>query len=395
MLILGDQRLWSIRWFLREVEQLIAGKRDDKKLKRMRLVGSYSFPSEPDPHPCGQKDAPDDFVGIRKSCELISSHPPDNVTPSPEKSVLKRKIISVGSAKGGVGKSVFAANLGVFLSSKGFKTVIIDLDLGGTNVHLYLGKKSLLKQNINDFLKKRVKTLEGIMIESEYGPLLIGGGNSELGAANIGFIKKMRLIKAIEGINADYIILDLGGDMSYNSLDFFLRADYPIVMTTPDSASSTGAYHFIKAALYRKLNRMFGPESKFRNERNIDLERLIHKMLIPSDGVEVSTIKELMEKIKEQRPLNLPLVTKIISDFKPCLVLNKVLKDNNSHHVPLMIQDVARKWLSKEVVFLGGISTQPVIEQSVMDQVPAIARHPKGEFAVQIEFIADKLLRDK
>jgi MinD-like ATPase involved in chromosome partitioning or flagellar assembly len=143
------------------------------------------------------------------------------------------------------------------------------------------------------------------------------------------------------------------------------------------------------------LNRVFGPESKFRNERNMDLERLIHKMVMPSDGVEVSTIKELMEKIRKHRPMNLPLVTKVISDFKPCLVLNKVQKDNNGHYVPVMIQDVSRKWLSKEVMFLGSISTQPVIEQSVMDQVPAIARYPGGEFAMQIEYIANKLLRDK
>ena len=187
----------------------------------------------------------------------------------------------------------------MFLSTKGFKTVIIDLDLGGANVHLYLGKSFLLKQNINDFLKKRVNTLEEIKVKSDYGPYLIGGSSSELGTANIEFMKKMRLIKAIGNIDADYIILDLGGDMSLNSLDFFLQADYGIVVTTPESASYMSSYHFIKEALYRKLRRLFGPESKFRSERDIDLEKFIHKTTLSSDTLKMNTIEEFMDKVRK------------------------------------------------------------------------------------------------
>ncbi len=304
----------------------------------------------------------------------------------------RKKIIAVGSAKGGVGKSVFATNLGVFLSSGGFKTVVVDLDLGGANIHVYLGKHSSAERNINDFLKKRVKTLNEVTVESEYGPLMISGGNSELGAANIKFMKKLRLIRALGVIDADYIILDLGGDVSYNSLDFFLRADYGIVVTTPDSASYMGAYHFIKEALYRKLARIFGPESKYRIARDKDLERLIQGMTLPSHGAKVRTIKEFLEQVRDYRPHNLPLVKQAMADFKPCLVLNKVPKYNNMHHVPIMIQEVSRKWLSKEVSFLGSISAQSEVEESVLDQVPVLARYPMGDFAIEMEYIVNNLL---
>lgn len=40
-----------------------------------------------------------------------------------------RVIIAIGGAKGGIGKSIFAANLGVFLASKGKRTVLVDLEL--------------------------------------------------------------------------------------------------------------------------------------------------------------------------------------------------------------------------------------------------------------------------
>lgn len=410
--------------FTREAKQVVTVGWDDKELREIRVACSYLFPPElvkdkdfpknvniemvkkayrkkarayhPDLHPNTSKGAMSDhFITIQNAYELITSCLFEKMELAAERSALKKVIIAVGGAKGGVGKSIFAANLGVFLASRGFKTVVIDLDLGGANIHLYLGKRTLLKHNINDFLRKRVNTLEEIMVQSEYGPLLIGGNSSELGAANIEFVKKLRLMKTIRNIEADYIILDLGGDTSYNIIDFFLQADYGIVVTTRDSASYIGAYHFIKAALYRKLNRLFGPESKFRDKRDADLERFIHEMTMSPDSVKVKTIEQLIERIKQYQPLNLSVVTKIISDFRPYLIVNKVPKDIDVHRVVMKVQDVTKKWLSKELIFLGNISAHEEIEKSVIDLVPAIARYPGGKFSVEIEDIVKKLLHRK
>lgn len=324
--------------------------------------------------------------------EFIASHGLQEMEFSFEKDTFRKKIIAVAGSKGGVGKSVFAANLAVLFSTKGFKTVIIDLDLGGANVHLYLGKSFLIKKNINDFLKKRVSTLEEITIKSDYGPYLIGGSSSESGIANIEFMKKMRLIKAIGNIDAHYVILDLSGDASLNSLDFFLQADYGIILTTPESASYINSYNFIKEVLYRKLRRIFGPESRYRGERDIDLEKLIRKMMLSSDDLEINTIEKLMEKIGKYKPQSLPLITKALSDVHPYLVMNKVPQFSNVHHVPSMIQEVSKRWLSKEVEYLGEISAQIEIEASVLDQVPVIARYPQGRMAMEMENIINNLL---
>jgi flagellar biosynthesis protein FlhG len=308
-----------------------------------------------------------------------------------DKRPFQKKIIAVAGAKGGVGKSVFAANLAVYLSVKGFKTVIVDLDLGGANVHLYLGKSFLLKQSINDFLRRRVDNLEEIEVKSDYGPYLIGGSSSELGIANIEFKKKMRLIRAIGNIEADYVILDLGGDMSLNSLDFYLQADYGIVVTTPESASYMSSYHFIREALYRKLRRLFGSESRFRNERDRDLEKLIYKMTQSTESLNANTIEGLVEKVKQVKPESLGLINQALADVHPSLVLNKVPQFSNIHHVPSMIQEVSKKWLSKEVAYLGEITAQIEIEASVLDQVPVIARYPQGRMAMEMENIVNNL----
>lgn len=400
---------------------MVAAGWSNKELREIRVACSHLFPPEvvkdkdflknvniemvkkayrkkarayhPDLHPQASESAMSGhFIRIQNAYELITSYLFEKMEPAAERSVPKKAIIAIGGAKGGIGKSIFAANLGVFLASRGFKTVVIDLDLGGANIHLYLGKRTLLQNNINDFLRKRVHALEEVMVQSEYGPLLIGGDSSELGAANIEFVKKLRLMKAIRNIDADYIILDLGGDTSYNIVDFFLQADYGIVVTTRDSASYIGAYHFTKAALYRKLNRIFGPESRFRDKRDVDLERLIHELTMSPDGIKTKTIEQLIEKVRQHQPLNLSLVMNAISDFRPYLIVNRVPEGADPRRVVIKVQDVTKKWLSKEIIFLGTISAHEEIEKSVIDLVPAIARHPDGRFAVEIGDIVRKLL---
>ncbi len=54
-----------------------------------------------------------------------------------------KRIISIASGKGGVGKSLVAASFALSLSKKGYKVGLLDLDIYGPSSHIILG--------INDF----------------------------------------------------------------------------------------------------------------------------------------------------------------------------------------------------------------------------------------------------
>lgn len=309
------------------------------------------------------------------------------------------KIIAIGGAKGGIGKSIIVANLSVLLASKGFRVTAVDLDLGGANLHLCLGNKVLLQNNINDFLRKRVDSLQDIAIKSEYGPYLIGGDSAQLGAANIDFGRKLKLLRAVENLNSDFIILDLGGDTSYNIIDFFLKADYGIVVTTRDSASYIGAYHFLKAAMYRRFNRLFGPESRFRMYKNHQLEQLIREMMNPADGGWPKSINDLLEKVRQEQPDHFPFMCEVVENFNSYLVVNKVpnrlLRTFDVNPIITRIQQVTRTWLAKEVTYLGSISFQPEVENSMIDLVPVVAKYPKGKMAEELRSIMSKLFEQE
>ena len=331
------------------------------------------------------------FIKIRESYETLRNYILKEATPPTAKGIHRGTIIAVGGAKGGIGKSIFSANLAVSLSRMGHETVLIDLDLGGANLHLYLGETSL-PYTLNDFLSRRATQLEEIMVTTRYGPKLIGGDSSRLGAANIDFVLKLKLLRSIRMIDADYIILDLGGDTSYNIIDFFLAADHGLVLTTCDPTSYLEAYNFIKVSLFRKLNRLFGAESDCGVERDPVLKGLIEEATLSGNGRRVKTIDQLMERIEREQPHHQFLIRDVVSKFRPFLVVNMVESDSDAVAVVKRIQDVARKMLSIHVEHLATLPYQSEIKWSARDLVPVVAKAPEGYLSTIMAQLMGKMV---
>ena len=311
---------------------------------------------------------------------------------NPRKGRCLKNIIAVGGSKGGIGKSVFSVNLAITLSQMGFETVLIDMDLSSAHLHLYLGEHSP-RWNLNNFINHNVVSLQEIMLTSRYGPHFIGGDSSFPGSANIDVTAKIKLTNAIKAINADYIILDLSGNTTYTTLDFFLAASYGIVLTTCEPAAYLEAYNFIKAGLYRKLDRLFEPESNYYSMNNGQLEYLIHNFINQMKVGGHKTVHELLERVHLQQPENEILIKNVISLYQPLLVVNKVQSEIESIKIVNRIQETIQKNLCVQVYPLGNVSFQPNVEKSTQDLVPIVSTHPDGQFAGEIKCIINNLLK--
>ena len=131
------------------------------------------------------------------------------------------QIIPVASGKGGVGKSLFSANLAVALSQAGKSVVLADLDLGASNLHLALGMQRN-EHGIGTFLTGNSDFNE-IILDTPYKNLRFIPGDSELpGFAALKIYEQKKLIASLLRLDADYLILDLGAGTSLGILDFFL-----------------------------------------------------------------------------------------------------------------------------------------------------------------------------
>ena len=82
---------------------------------------------------------------------------------------------------------------------------------------------------------------------------LIAGTGETLITANLPHARKKRLIRHLQKLDADIILVDVGAGTSYHALDFFLLADYFLAVATPDPTSVLDLYRFIKLAAIRKV----------------------------------------------------------------------------------------------------------------------------------------------
>jgi flagellar biosynthesis protein FlhG len=321
------------------------------------------------------------FVQIRASYETLSQYFCEKPAVSPGAQRVRRPIlIAVGGAKGGIGKSVFSTNLGVLLSQMGNKTILVDLDLGGANLHLHLGETSI-PQTINDFLSQRASNLKEIVVTTKYGPSLIGGDSSQLGIANIGFSLKLKLLRSIRMIDADYVVLDLGSGSSFNTIDFFLAADHGLVLTTCDPSAYLNAYTFIVVSVIRKLNRLFRSESNPVNEKDEEIIRLVEEATLSRNGNRVKTVSQLLERVKKEQPGHLASIKRTLEKFRPYLVANMVESESDAILMVERIEKAKKRMLSVDVGYLGALPYHPEIKSSTRELVPAVAKSPRGNLA--------------
>ncbi|MBI3179572.1 MAG: P-loop NTPase, partial [Deltaproteobacteria bacterium] len=159
-----------------------------------------------------------------------------------------RQVIAIGGGKGGIGKSLLAANLAIHAAELGKQVIVIDADLGGANLHTCLGMKPP-QVTLSDFVNRKVKDLEAVVTPTPIKGLgLVSGALDLLGAANPKYTQKLRLLREVTRLDVDVVIIDLGGGTGFNILDFFLIADHGILTAMPEPTSIENAYRFIKAA---------------------------------------------------------------------------------------------------------------------------------------------------
>ena len=79
----------------------------------------------------------------------------------------KPDILVVGGGKGGVGKTCLTANLAVEIAQKGWRTIIVDVDLGCSNMETVLGIRA--ERRLDDFFHQTDgKDLERILFRTQY-----------------------------------------------------------------------------------------------------------------------------------------------------------------------------------------------------------------------------------
>ena len=227
----------------------------------------------------------------------------------------KKEIWAIGGGKGGIGKSLITGNIGITLARLKKRVLLVDADLGGANLHTTLGI-GVPEMTLSDFLNRRVETIQEVIIKTSIPNLsLVSGAQDFLDAANPNFAQKARLLRHLETLDADYILLDLGAGTSFNILDFFLFADHGILVVLPEPTAIENAYRFIKSAFYRRFKRVVTSQN---------IKDLIDAAMNQKNSMGIRTPYDLIERIKQLEPESGAMLEIEMMKFRPKLVVNQV-----------------------------------------------------------------------
>jgi flagellar biosynthesis protein FlhG len=295
------------------------------------------------------------------------------------------KIWAVGGGKGGVGKSFLTTNIGVLLAEQGKRVVLIDLDLGGANLHTCLGVTDL-DRSVSDFLHRRYETLSEALTSTEVENLyLLSGAQDSLNVANPKYAQKMRLLRELKNLDADYILMDLGAGTSFNTLDFFLAADTQLLVAVPEPTSIENAYRFIKSSFYR-LIRMYSPTPK--------LKAFVEEAMDRNNQYGIRTPRELLVQLRAMGEEVETFANQLVERYKPQLVLNQV-RTANDIRVGTAMENACLKYFGIYIEYRGYLHNHDAVRKSVLQRKPLMTQFPEAEIGEDLKRLLENILQQQ
>jgi flagellar biosynthesis protein FlhG len=172
--------------------------------------------------------------------------------------------IAILGAKGGVGTSLFSANLAIYLATIGKRVLAVDADPSGSDLHAMLGigprvapyaaptpafgTEGTLASLARALDHESVNTLP--LREPVDGPIpnlqLMDGGLSEphRGSARRSSLRELqgRLAK----LDADFAVVDLGSAATDAAIRFWCGATHRLALTMPEPNAVSGLYRLVR-----------------------------------------------------------------------------------------------------------------------------------------------------
>jgi flagellar biosynthesis protein FlhG len=292
------------------------------------------------------------------------------------------RIIAVGGGKGGIGKSLCSASLSIALARLGYRVVVMDADLGGANLHTCLGVDPPVV-TLSDFVNRRVRSLEEVVVATGIpGVSMVAGALDALDSANPTHQQKLRLVRHIVKLKADYTIMDLGAGTSYNILDFFLLAEHGIITVVPEPTSVENAYRFLKAAYMRRFRTV---------EKVYGIKDLIDQAMEQRNAMGIRTPRDLVQVVKEKDGEAGAALESEMARMRVRLLVNQA-REPADFRVGDQIRLACQRYYGINLDYLGAVPHDDEVWRSVRAKQPLLVASPSAPAATAFVTIAQRIL---
>jgi septum site-determining protein MinD len=165
------------------------------------------------------------------------------------------RVIVITSGKGGVGKTTTTANIGMSLARFGYRTLLIDADVGLRNLDLLLGLENRIIYTGLDVLNNNCRLEQAIIKDKRQPKLSFFPLASNRIETPVSGDQIKDLIKQLEN-NYDYILVDSPAGIDNGFLTAIECVNEAIVVVTPEVPSIRDADRVIGIMMSKNISKM-------------------------------------------------------------------------------------------------------------------------------------------
>jgi flagellar biosynthesis protein FlhG len=288
------------------------------------------------------------------------------------------QVVAVGGGKGGVGKSLLAANLGIFLATLGKKVTVVDVALGTPNLHLFCGVPRP-SRTLAETVAGTAPLADLAVSTPVAGMRLVAGAADPAWIADADVIVVQELLAQARTLPCDWVVLDLGPGMNAGILELFLGADVGIVAAVADPTSVELMHRFVRAVFVHRL-------------RQLGLGEIADRAASPKsrDGGIVGPLDLYLGAVETGDTFVEHLRAAILG-FAPQLVINAA-RSKHDMELGRAIASAARRRLGVPMSYLGHLEYDEAVWASTRRRRPLLVEHPEARITKCIEKVTRGLI---
>ncbi len=293
------------------------------------------------------------------------------------------RVVAIGGGKGGVGKSLVAANVGIFLATLGKRVILVDGAFGSPNLHIFTGVPRPAR-SLSEALAANGPALAELAVPTHV-PLvkLVGGVYDPPWIAEPDPAMVRLICDQLRQLPADWVVVDLGAGLAAPTLELFLEADISVLVAVPDPTSIELMHRFVKASFLKSLDRR-GLAHLANGRNRFSGEPKDYEGGVPSPlDIWLGAVEDQASELDELRGA--------ILGFAPHLVINSA-RSKSDMELGRAVASVARRRLGLPIRYLGHLEYDEAVWASTRRRRPLLIEHPETRIAKCFERVARGLM---
>ncbi|MGD9945319.1 MAG: septum site-determining protein MinD [Burkholderiaceae bacterium] len=147
------------------------------------------------------------------------------------------RIVVVTSGKGGVGKTTTSASFASGLALRGFKTAVIDFDVGLRNLDLIMGCERRVVYDLINVIQNEATLNQALVKDKQCDNLFVLAASQTRDKDALSHDGVERVLKELSEMGFDYVVCDSPAGIETGALMAMHFADEALVVTNPEVSS--------------------------------------------------------------------------------------------------------------------------------------------------------------